>query len=163
MTVLVLAPFCCLQALQQFAQAATVAARAGPDAWQELFNSCKQLWNTSRFLINKQPCLTLPTTAVAWVQGLLPAPKVPPLAAEAAPQVLSAAVDAAAAKGKTAAGDKKAGDKSGAVPGEKKGAGAGTGGKGSKVAVPEVPTRQTLVPKLRGASAADTLRCVWQH
>lgn len=153
---------CCPQALQHFAHAATLSARAGPAAWQELFSSSRQLWNVCRSLINQLPAFTMPLPAVAWSQGLLPGPCVPALAAEAAPKPAAdgSAADAAAAKGKTG-GKAAAAGKAAAGGGDKKGAAAGGAAKGGKPGLPVVPEaviRQLLLPEKRGPNAASTLR-----
>lgn len=144
-------PLCAtfLQALQQFAQAATLTARATPAAWQELFNSTRQLWNVGRYLINHTSSLTQPIPAVAWVKSTLPGPKVSPLIAETVQQEAIAAAECPPGKSKAGA----TGDKGGA---EKKAA-AGAA-KGGKPTVPETPMKQAVVPEPRGANAASALR-----
>jgi hypothetical protein len=153
-----------LQALQQFAQAATLSSRAGPAAWQQLFNSSKQLWNVCRFFINQLPALSAPVPAVAWVQGLLPSPKVPALAAEAAPRPAADGVAADGAAGKGKAGGKAAlsdkGAKTAAGNGDKKGAAAGKAGKAGLPVVPEAVIRQVVLPEARAPNAGSSLRWV---
>lgn len=160
-----------IQALQQFTQAAVLASRAGPAAWQELFNSAKQLWNMCRCLVNRLPSLTVALPAVTWFHGLLPGPKVAALAAEEIDRSNTAdskAEGAGSAKGK-AGGDKKGvgeksskgtatgGDKDKKMTGGTAVAG-GKGGKGGLPVVPEAVIKQVVLPEARGPNAASTLR-----
>eukprot|EP00775_Hariotina_reticulata_P005829 gene5829-6070_t len=111
-----------IQAIAEFAKAATLACRAGPTGHQQLFISCKQLWCIASVLINRQPNLTLPLRPVVWAVGVLPAPKVPPLAAEP----LERMADSTAATGAKSA---EAGGKGKGGAGDKKGSAAGKAGK----------------------------------
>lgn len=149
-----------LQAHQQFAQAATLAARSSHH--QQLFSTAKQLQGLSSYLLNKLPALLTPVPAVTWAIQPLPDPQVPPLAAAALERVLTDPA-AAAAAGKGAGADKKgaasaAGSKAAAAVDKKLAAGAGKPGKAGQ---PRADAKHTLLPEAQKPHVGTALR--WVH
>jgi hypothetical protein len=144
------------QVHQQFAQAATLSARAGNVV--QLSCVSKQLQGLLPYLLNKLPALLDPVPAVAWNIGPLPEPLVHPLAAAPPDRTPTdpTATGGAAAKG--AAGDKKgAGAASGkaAAGADKKHPGSTL--KGGK-ATPRADARHVLMPDLQRPHAGAALR-----
>lgn len=143
----------CLQALVQFAQAATLAARGGAISLQQLSASSKQLLTVSRHLVNKLPALLSTPAPVVWALKPLPEPAMQPLLAIAA-EKSAAGTELGSTSSK---GDRKAAAAGGGGKAASPGA---TSGKGSK----QVPVagasgaRQVLLPECQSPHVGMALR-----
>jgi hypothetical protein len=144
-----------LQVHQQFAQAATLSARAGNVV--QLSCVSKQLQGLLPYLLNKLPALLDPVPAVTWGIRPLPDSLVPPLAATAPDRTPTDPTGAGAAGTKGAAGDKMgAGAASGKAAGadKKQQSSSLKGGKGT----PRADARHTLLPDAQRPHVGAALR-----
>lgn len=146
------------QALQQLAQAATLATRGC--SYEELMNVSRQLQSVSVHLLHRLQSLLTPVPAVAWGMRPLPDPQLPVLVAMAPESPAADATAVSSAAGKGAAADKKVAAGSKAAAGDKKQ--AGTGSRGSKQApagaTPRDDAKHTLMPDCQKPHAGMALR-----